>query len=169
MTEDDWLTADCPFELLNYLDGKVDDREFIRFSVACCRCIWTLLSDPRSRAVVDATQAALETGDWSGVAAADAVWNEAYQSGDILDGTGGLTNEAIESVSGLGMGHAAQVSLACLDAVGYAAAEVLKQNGMPQTEITRAWQVAEVAQRKVQCEILRTLFVYRSVSAPKLS
>ena len=59
MTASEWLSCDWPFDMLRHLDGKLDDEAFMRFLVACCRRIWPLLSDPRSRAVVEAPEAYL--------------------------------------------------------------------------------------------------------------
>jgi hypothetical protein len=162
LTEAEWLASDWPFDMLRHLDGKIDDEAFMRFSVACCRRIWPLITDPRSRAVVEATEAYL-AGAMNAEAAGQvcAAWERAYQEGEVEDGAGGSTNEAIESVYGVGSGHAAQVARACFDSAGYAASEPLRAAGAPQPEITGAWRAAELPERRAQCQLLRELFGYR--------
>src|SRR5436305_1926499 len=102
--------------MLRRLDGKLDDKAFMRFSVACCRRIWPLFSDPRSREVVEATEAYL-AGNLSAEVASPVIeeWARAYQAGEVSDLAGGSTHEAIESVTGIGFGHAAQVAKACFE------------------------------------------------------
>jgi hypothetical protein len=168
LTEPEWLACDWPFDMLRHLDGKLDDQAFMRFSVLCCRRIWPLLSDSRSRAVVEATGAYL-AGQLTAEAAALILeeWDRAYQAGEVNDLAGGSTNEAIESVCGVGFGHAAQVAKACFESAGYAASASVREAGAPQPEITAAWLAAESAERLAQCQLLRQLFGYRPESATK--
>ena len=161
MTEAEWLSCDRPYDMLRHLDGKIADAAFMRFSVACCRRVWPLITDPRSRAVVEATEAYL-TGRLTAEAAQPILdeWGRAYEAGEVDDLAGGSTNEAIESVCGVGLGHAAQVSAACFQSAGFAASVPLRVAGTPQSEITAAWRVAEVAERLAQCAMLREMFGY---------
>lgn len=162
MTEAEWLTCDSPYDMLRHLDGKLDDKEFMRFSTACCRRIWPLLTDSRSRAVVEATEAYLSgkmTADVAGQVNAD--WDRANQAGDIQDVAGGSTNAAIESVNGVGFGHAAQVACACFEAAGYAASEPLRVAGASQTQTKLVWLAAQSAEKVEQCKLIRDLFGYR--------
>ncbi len=105
MTEAEWLSCDLPYDMLRHLDGKIDDAAFMRFSVACCRRIWPLITDPRSRPVVEATEACL-----AGTMSAEAVdqvyaeWDRAR--GEVEDRAGWHTDEAIEAVCGVGYGSA---------------------------------------------------------------
>jgi hypothetical protein len=161
VTEAEWLTCDFPFHMLEHLHGKVDDEAFMRFSVICCRRIWPLLSDPRSRAVVEATEAYLDrrlTVEAASSVAAE--WDQAYQAGEVRDLAGGSTNEAIDAVCGLGSGNASQVAMACFESAGYAASQPLRVAGAPQIEITAAWKTADYAERRAQCDLLRQLFGY---------
>jgi hypothetical protein len=159
LSELEWLSCDWPFDILRHLDGKIDDTAFMRFSVACCRRVWPLITDPRSRAVVEATEAFL-----AGRLTADAAqpvldeWDRAYEAGEVHDLAGGSTNEAIECVCGVGYGHAAQVARACFESAGYSASELLRAAGAPQPEITAAWLAAETAERLAQCAVLREMF-----------
>lgn len=166
MTETEWLTCDWPYDMLRHLDGKIEEEAFMRFSVACCRRVWTLLTDRRSRAVVEVTEAYLAgamTAEAAGQVCAE--WDRAYQEGEVEDLAGGSTNEAIESVYGVGYGHAAQVAKACFESAGYAASEPLRAAGAPQADITAAWEAAESAERLAQCQLLREMFGYRSAAS----
>jgi hypothetical protein len=53
MTEAEWLTCSDPQSMLEYLRGRVDERTLLRFGCACCRSIWPMLGDERSRRVVE--------------------------------------------------------------------------------------------------------------------
>jgi hypothetical protein len=52
----EWLDADDPGLMLDQIEDRVSDRKLRLFAVACCRRLWGLLDDPRSREVVDVVE-----------------------------------------------------------------------------------------------------------------
>ena len=49
MTEAEWLACTDPTPMLEYLRGKASNRKLRLFACACCRRVWSLLSDKYSR------------------------------------------------------------------------------------------------------------------------
>jgi hypothetical protein len=58
MTEDDWPECDDPEPMAGYLRDKWEpgERKLRLFAVACCRRIWHLIPDERSRSAVEVAE-----------------------------------------------------------------------------------------------------------------
>jgi hypothetical protein len=60
MTEAEWLVYTNPKPMLEFLLGKASERKMHLFACACCRRIWHLLVDVRSRRVIEAAEQFIE-------------------------------------------------------------------------------------------------------------
>lgn len=56
MTEAVWLVSDDPDWMLHMVSCRTDKRKLRLFSCACCRLIWNLLSDDRSKRGVEVSE-----------------------------------------------------------------------------------------------------------------
>ena len=57
MTEQEWQRCEQPSLMLEEGCPKVAARKHRLFACACCRRLWDLLSDPRSRRAVEVSEA----------------------------------------------------------------------------------------------------------------
>src|SRR5262245_8022843 len=62
VTEQEWLACDGPVAMWMFARAKVSDRKGRLFACACCRQVWELMTDPRSRAVVEFVERHADAG-----------------------------------------------------------------------------------------------------------
>jgi hypothetical protein len=82
-TEQEWLACDDPGRLLRRARFRSHRRKSRLFAVACCRCIWRMLVDERSRMAVEVAErhadgAATDDELAAAARAADAAHHEMY-------------------------------------------------------------------------------------------
>jgi hypothetical protein len=56
MTEEEWLACTDPEPMLRRVRRRASERKLRLFACACCRLVWPLLSDPRSRRAVEVAE-----------------------------------------------------------------------------------------------------------------
>ena len=56
LTEAEWLACNSVKPMLKFLRGRISDRKLRLIGVACCRRLWHLLMDERSKGAVEAVE-----------------------------------------------------------------------------------------------------------------
>ncbi|MCI0703990.1 MAG: hypothetical protein L0241_23270 [Planctomycetia bacterium] len=63
MTETEWLTSNNPPEMLHYLPNNLFNRKLRLVACGCCRMVWDLLTDNRSRIAIRKLEASADDLD----------------------------------------------------------------------------------------------------------
>lgn len=153
MTEAEWLNCTEPESMLRFLRGKTSDRKLRLFAVACCRRIWDLLEDERSRLAVE-TSASYVEGLASGMdlhrsqARAEAVVEESWLK--IQKDTDKTPNSPAEEAAACTAAEpllAFRVTSLASTARVWAGRMVLEE-----------MQAAKETEKRFQCHLIRDLF-----------
>ena len=176
MTEAEWQTGTDPHLLLECLHDGVSDRKLRLFAAACCRRLWPLLTQGRSRRAVETSERHADG------LAGDEELKAAYRPAAWLEDTvvppwavqvaaeAAAANAAYEDAPDA----AVRAALWALDATAGAAADAVAD---PPGSLDgpheghrwfRIFQAVRVAEKEAQCRLLRCLVgnPFRPVSPP---
>ncbi|MBL8796371.1 MAG: hypothetical protein JNM56_20905 [Planctomycetia bacterium] len=56
LTEAGWLASNDLTAMVDFLGDRLSDRKYRLFACACCRQVWTLITDPRCRQAVETAE-----------------------------------------------------------------------------------------------------------------
>jgi hypothetical protein len=156
MTEQEWLACADEMKMLEALHGKATDRKWWLYAFACCRRVWHLLSDARSRRAVDVAESYAAgqagTGDKGAACAAASAAVEAARAAyaDVYEASWHPCYHACMAAM-----YAADVAY---PAALYAASHAAEAAALPRGGAAWADPAARAVAEAAHCEVLRDLF-----------
>ncbi len=157
MSEADWLHSGDPDTLLNLVRDKATDRQFRLFACACCRRVWHLLRDERSRQIVKVAEG------YADDAIDSATLRDARAAGELVvtrfaahDGTADALQASTAAqllVEANVARGAAEVAARAAEAVSYYA---VRQRSWPNLDVAKKARLTSVeTERSDQADLLR--------------
>jgi|SRR5579883_1668556 len=159
MTEAEWLTCGDPGIMLAWLGGRLNFqlheptfRRAALFACACCRRIWTSLSDPRSRTLVEMIERDVDEGVDVKVR-----WNaeDEAKKAAVEAEFGGFATAAVWPLADLSDEATSDQtdSIADTASEAYALAQLGERD-----PLSSIWIVAVKEERRYQASLLRDIF-----------
>jgi hypothetical protein len=151
VTEAEWLAGTDLAPLLGFLGPSAGERKLRLFCCACCRRIWDLLTDPRSRRAVEVAERY-----------ADGRADE-RELGEARLGAIGATGRGANQAAWAAYWTANQSAAECTWQVGTAALEAPPRAAVGAARAAgagemAAWDAARAAEADAQLRLLRDLF-----------
>jgi hypothetical protein len=139
VTEQEWRSCGNPHRMLSSIHGRVSQRRLRLFACACCRRIWYLLTDPRSRQTVEFAELFL---DGNAAEAERAIAFDAAQAAAVDAGEDSVAAAAAEAAADAASVIGPYYANAATDAVLGIGDDELQQK----------------AEMDRQCDLLRDIF-----------
>jgi hypothetical protein len=155
MTEAEWLACDEPTPMLEFLQSTASDRKLRLFACACCRRLWPLLSDERSRGALVVSELYAD-GLVSPEELDTACRQAGVASGALLRGSESTSTAATAAEIAVETEARYVVENATLIAAD-AAAHAIAENVKPD-DYDAEWRAARNAEVIEQSHLLRDLF-----------
>src|SRR5262245_22571159 len=169
MTEQEWLQAEVPEPMLEYLRGRASDRRLRLYACACLRQVEGLLIDERSRQALEMAEAfALGLASERQLDAAEWAAREAYEGIDLKTSVIDPTWAACRAAARVADRSAYSAARATTLFVGLAQAPwTLGREGQG-LFAERGDPILKAIAREDQCRLLREVFgnPFRAVTLP---
>jgi hypothetical protein len=149
VTEQEWLASDDPDEMVRALGSRVGTRRVQLYAAACCRRVWHLLADDRSRSAIAVLEQFAD-----GQAAVAALETAAMAAEDAAEFSSWSSNASAPA-------HSAAVAVRwALDRAAVSAATCARSAvaPIPVPYEPRAYKAAQRAEAAKQIALLRCIF-----------
>jgi hypothetical protein len=154
MTEDEWLASEDPTPMLRLVSQAAGERKLRLFACACCRRIWEVMQDERSRAVVESAEAHAEgTLSWEQLRAVYKPAERAYY--DAYHRIATRVRDASDSTPSLLGARTSAAEAACVCAMRHAGTSAAAHR-LAACAVARNWRAQPCpVERKAQAGLLR--------------